>query len=111
MLIPISIHAEESNNFYNLKIIQMNNSKITTSKKSNQEFGLLMAYLNWLMLMKKKWAKEKYLNFDELTALYINIFVNCIQTTYYLIWKMLKRLTFNYVITTYVISLNLNIMF
>ena len=30
-----------------------------------------------------------YLNFDELTSLYINIFVSCIQTTYYLIWKML----------------------
>ena len=30
-----------------------------------------------------------YLNFDELTALYINIFVSCIQSIYYLIWKML----------------------
>jgi hypothetical protein len=30
-----------------------------------------------------------YLNFDELTSLYINIFVSCIQITYYLIWKML----------------------
>ena len=30
-----------------------------------------------------------YLNFDELTALYTNIFVSCIQITYYLIWKML----------------------
>lgn len=30
-----------------------------------------------------------YLNFDELTSLYINIFVSFIQITYYLIWKIL----------------------